>query len=350
VVIAFYISGHGFGHASRSIELIRALLDRQPALRVIVRTSAPQWLFDVAGVRVDYRVFDADVGMTQRDSITMDVAETTRRAAAFYRSFARRADDEAAFLKSENVELVLGDIPPLAHAAAARAGLRSIAIGNFTWDWIYEGYETFERDAPGVIQTIRDAYALADRGLRLPLHGGFATFAQVVDIPLIARRAARGPDATAETRRILDIPGDRPFVLASFGGYGLDIPYDEIARRERLTVLAPAVALAPPLTYQDLVAAADVVLTKPGYGIISECVANGTPMLYTSRGRFVEYDVFVAEMPRILRCRFIPQEDLRAGAWRAHVDALLAQPAPPERARIDGAELAAELIMPTRPT
>ena len=30
--------------------------------------------------------------------------------------------------------------------------------------------------------------------------------------------------------------------------------------------------------------AADVVVTKPGYGIISECIANDTAILYTSRG------------------------------------------------------------------
>ena len=47
------------------------------------------------------------------------------------------------------------------------------------------------------------------------------------------------------------------------------------------------------LRYEDLVHAVDVVLTKPGYGIIADCVANGTAMLYTSRGRFVEYDVMV---------------------------------------------------------
>jgi L-arabinokinase len=93
------------------------------------------------------------------------------------------------------------------------------------------------------------------------------------------------------------------------------------------------------------VAAADVVVTKPGYGIVSECAANDTPLLYTSRGRFVEYEVFVAQMPRILRCRYISQEDLLAGRWADAVDALLAQPAPRERARIDGAGIAAAEIL-----
>jgi len=86
-------------------------------------------------------------------------------------------------------------------------------------------------------------------------------------------------------------------------------------------------------------------VSKPGYGIVSECVANRTPLLYTSRGRFAEYDVMVSDMPRLLRCRFITQEDLLAGNWREAIDALLAQPEPPERPRVDGASLAAGQIL-----
>ncbi len=308
----------------------------------MVKTTAPKWLFDVGLSHVAYETCETDVGMAQSDSLTIDVGETARRAAAFYRDFDRRASVEAAALRASNVALAVGDIPPLAHAAASRAGIPSIAVGNFTWDWIYEEYASFERDAPGVIRTIRDAYAQAARALRLPMHGGFASFRDVTDIPMIARRSTRLPE---ETRAALSIPSDRPFVVASFSGYGVNVPFDDIARHEGLTVLAPPAALPSPLTFQDLVAAADLVVSKPGYGIVSECAANGTPLLYTSRGRFAEYDVFVAEMPRVLRCRFIPQEDLRAGRWRTHIDALLSQPDPPGRAAIDGAQVAAGLIL-----
>ena len=44
----FYISGHGFGHASRQTEIISALRAIRPNLRIVVRTSAPRWLFDLA--------------------------------------------------------------------------------------------------------------------------------------------------------------------------------------------------------------------------------------------------------------------------------------------------------------
>jgi hypothetical protein len=344
VLLVFYISGHGFGHTTRSAEIVRAMVAARPDTRVVIRTAAPPWLFDmIRTASIEVVPFEADTGVTQNDSFNIDERDSLRRAVAFYRDFDALADREAAWLRSRRATAVVGDIPPLAHAAAARAGVPSVAVGNFTWDWIYGGYDSFTREAPGVIRAIRDAYALATRALRLPIHGGFQPMAAVtLDIPFVARRSTRD---RADTRRVLGVPDDRPFVLASFGAFGLTAESEDIARVQHLTVLSPTAKPPAGLVYQDLVAAADLVITKPGYGIVSECVANNTPLLYTSRGRFMEYDVFVEEMPRVVRCRFIPLDDLKAGRWRPHIDALLEQPLPPERARIDGASVAAAEIL-----
>ena len=70
----------------------------------------------------------------------------------------------------------------------------------------------------------------------------------------------------------------------------------------------------------------DVVVTKPGYGIIADCVANHTAMLYTERGRFVEYDVLVREMPRYLRCEFIDLDSFLTGRWRDRSSDLIINP------------------------
>nr|MDQ3421587.1 glycosyl transferase [Acidobacteriota bacterium] len=96
---------------------------------------------------------------------------------------------------------------------------------------------------------------------------------------------------------------------------------------------------------EDLAAAVDVVVTKPGYGIVSECIANHTAMLYTSRGDFVEYDVMVREMPNVLRCRFLEQDWLRAGRWLEALDELLDSPPAPRRPDTNGAEIAAAEIL-----
>jgi hypothetical protein len=98
------------------------------------------------------------------------------------------------------------------------------------------------------------------------------------------------------------------------------------------------------MRYEDLVAAVDVVATKPGYGIISECIANDTAILYTSRGHFPEYDVMVREMPHYLRCKYIEQQSLFAGRWRRSLDDLRASSAPPECPATNGADIAADRI------
>src|SRR4029079_17891172 len=96
--------------------------------------------------------------------------------------------------------------------------------------------------------------------------------------------------------------------------------------------------------YEDLVGAVDAVFTKPGYGIISECIANGTALVYTERGRFAEYGVLVREMPRYLRCAFLDNASLMSARWRDALERAVHAPAPPVRPRTDGASVIAEMM------
>jgi L-arabinokinase len=358
--IVFYISGHGFGHAFRDIEVINAVFAKRPDVRVVVRTTAPRWLFDrtirgTAPLAFDRVELETDTGVVQIDSLHLDEAATVARARAFMRTFDERVSSEAAALSEHQASLVVADIPALGIAAAHRIGVPAVALGNFTWDWIYSGYT----GADDVVREVSEAYRTADRALRLPMHGGFASFERIVDIPFVARRSARAPE---ETRQLLGLPLDRKLVLLSFGGYGLERIDDHALLRNlesaaspdpgytvigsRLRPLNEAAMYAAALRYEDVVHAVDVVVSKPGYGIISECVANDTALLYTSRGHFLEYDVLVSELPRYLRARFIDHETLFAGRWRSPLDALLIQPPPPEgKPAVNGAEVAADWLL-----
>jgi hypothetical protein len=361
--VAFYISGHGFGHASRQIEIINALARARPDAQIVVRTSAARWLFErTAMPPLVVLPGECDTGVVQIDSLRLDEATTIARAAAFHETLDRRARDEAALLHQHGVRFVVADAPALGPAAAAAAGLPSVVVSNFTWDWIYEAYADALRDAPRLLPAIRGAYRQAGAAWRLPMHGGFATFDSIVDVPFVARHARRGRD---EVRRTLALPLDQPLVLSSFGGYGVEGL--DVTRLDCLDACgvvlthrsgADRIPGAPNgihqvieeqlygsgLLYEDLVAACDVVATKPGYGIIAECVANRTAFLYTSRGRFVEYDVLVQAMPRVLRCGYIAHHDLFAGRWRTALDAILTQPPPPESPPTNGAEVLARMI------
>ena len=364
--IVFYVSGHGFGHTSRAVEVIHAVLRARPDARIVVKTSAPHRLFarTLEG-RCEVVELQCDAGMVQIDSLNLDASESVRRAVEFQRRLPALAEAEAAYLRGTGIRLAVGDIPPLTVAAARSAGIPSILIGNFTWDWIFEGYR--DSAAQAIARDIRRVYRDAAAALRLPMAGGFEGLEPITrDIPFIARQSRRTQD---DVRHALGLPpraAGKPLVLMSFGGYGIagldtaalaDLTDYTIATSDlsaRNNAIGPADGLLyisehqvydSGLRYEDLVRGADVVITKPGYGIISEAIANGTALLYTSRGDFVEYDLLVREMPRYLRVKFIEQHQLLTGDWSAALAGLLSQAAPPEKPALNGAEIAAEEIL-----
>jgi L-arabinokinase len=366
--IVFYVSGHGFGHAARSIEIIHALLRRDKEARIVVKTTVPWRLFEeTLAKRVEYVRLQCDAGMRQIDSLNIDMEASLRDAKLFQAQLPGLAASEASFLQQSSARVVVGDIPPLAFAAARLAGVPSVAVGNFTWDWIYEGYP--EYSPFDLAEDIRQIYARAHTALRLPMAAGFRGLDAVTrDVPFVARQSRRAPD---EVRRALGMRPrvhDKPLVIVSFGGHGLDgLDARAVASLNEYSIATTGlsdgghgVQAAPGLVhiserqldaaglhYADLVRAADVVVTKPGYGIISEAIANDTAVLYTSRGRFPEYEVLVREMPRYLRTQFIDRDDLLDGNWGPALTNLLNQPPPSEKPALNGAEVVADEILKT---
>jgi hypothetical protein len=343
--LVFYISGHGFGHAARTIEVINAVVDRRPDCRVIVRSSVAPWLVaKTARPGVELSPVEVDTGIVQIDSLTLDADASIERAEAFMSTFDERVAGEVAYLREQHAAAVVADLPPLGIAAGSAAQIPAIALGNFTWDWIYEHYT----EGAAVASRIADVYARTQLALRLPMWGGFETMPAVTDLPFVARHSTRDPQ---EVRAALGLPNDRRIVLTSFGGYGLaGFDTEAIERLPGYLVLLPGMIdesamYARGYRYEDLVRAVDVVVTKPGYGIISECLANGTALLYTSRGDFREYRVLVDSMPSFLRCAFIDHDDLFAGRWQSHLDALLGQADPLTTPATNGADIAADMLL-----
>jgi L-arabinokinase len=98
------------------------------------------------------------------------------------------------------------------------------------------------------------------------------------------------------------------------------------------------------LDYPDVVGAVDVVVTKPGYGIVSDAIGARTRLVYTERGDFPEYPIMVRELPQWLACVHVGNDDLRAGRIREPIRQVLEMPLPPP-ADLGGAGRAAGYIL-----
>ncbi len=337
--LRYYISGHGLGHASRSCHIINTLRRRHPECFVEVVSDAHEWFFrGFLDPSVPVRRQTMDLGVLQRDSLVMHEELTLQRYREFLPVREQLVREEAQSLREDGVNLVVADIPAAAFAAAARAGIAGVGISNFTWDWIYQGIAERHPAYQDVLDSLEADYRQATRLLRLPFHGGFPAIEVLEDLPLVARRGSRDPRAI---RLALDVPADCRLGLVSFGGFGLqEYDFDRLAALKNWIFMteaeqnwqSPNLRTLPTglFAYPDLVRAADAVITKPGYGIVSEAIANDTPVLYTSRGDFREQAVLVAGLQRYARSRYIDNKALRSGDWGAALEKLLGQPAPAE--------------------
>jgi L-arabinokinase len=345
-VLAAYVTGHGFGHLTRLCEVLRAVRARAPALPITVVGAVPGPLVERALGSAALRAIGCDVGLVQRGPLDIDEAASAAACRAFEATWDERVAAEAAFLRASGARLVVADVPPLAFAAAAAAGVPAVAVTNFSWDWIYRHLAARQPSLADAAARAAHAYQEAALLLELPYAGDLAAFTRREQVGFVARRPSV---AREEARRRLGLDG-RPAVLLSFGGTGMPaVATDRLVRHRRFRFLLPE-ELGPPrldalgLGYVDVVGAADVVLTKPGYGIVTDAIGAGTRLVYTERGDFPEYPILVREMPRHLACTHVSNEALRAGDVVSALDDVLARtnPPPPD---LGGAARAAERLL-----
>ncbi len=349
--IAFYITGHGFGHASRCCEIISALARTVEDIKFYLRTSVPAWFFDESfSSDVDFECENAviDVGVIQKDALRLDKRATLRRFSVFWDNINELVENEVAFLSAKKINLILSDIAPVAFLVAERLKIPSIAISNFIWSWIYSDYVKKYPEYFHLLKYLNEAYSKADLALRHPFHGDFSCFKRVEDIPIVARKSVKSRE---EIFLSLGIDESEKVVLMTFGGFSvkgfslqnvsLPPPYRLLACVSSRKPLGENLDLSVP----DLMSVASVVVGKPGYGIVSECIAASVPFLYTSRGDFAEYKELVAGMKLYIPALRISHRDLFAFNIQGHIEKLMSMRKPGLAADCTGASAAALKII-----
>lgn len=335
-MIRFYVSGHGYGHATRTAAVISAILHLAPGTPVQVRTSAPQFLFP-AGIEYLPGPVEPQV-VESADALSVDGPASAEAIAGFAEGLPGFVEAEAVSARRAGVGLIAADIPFTAGLVARAADLASVAIGNFTWDWIFA--ETPE--ARPWLALVREGYACFGAALRLPLShaDGWEGFRKVEDVPLVAPRAARPREAIL---RDLGLQGEtRPIVL--IGGRAA-LNADALSSLQTAGAGYVFLHNRSLPDFHELVRAADAVVSKIGYSIAAECIAEGTALLYPPRTGFREEKILADGAPRHTRALPIPYADWSTGNWQPYLEAVLQLPAPVERLQTDGAAIVAERLL-----
>ncbi|KAJ3298142.1 hypothetical protein HK104_011135 [Borealophlyctis nickersoniae] len=350
--IAFYVTGHGFGHSTRATVIITKLLTLGHSVHII--TSAPRFifasLFNAYPSTCFFRsISTLDPGVVQKDPVTVDADETMERLRSFLEGAGDVMRGEEEWMRGK-VDVVCLDAAFLPAVVAKSLGIPSLVISNFTFDAIFEGIARTPKEK-ALARQCRDMYAASQCLVRLPGYIHFPAFEDcpallsspltppspshtrsVIDVPLVVRRHLCPRD---QVRSDLNIPLTSPCALITFGGFELvgpgkawtsDLlpegwygiiagPYGEGEAQSRLRWIPAEQHYMP-----DLINAVDVVVGKCGYGTCSEVVAHGVPLVYVPRPKFVEEQGLISNLMEPYGWAVeMPQREFYEGRWKGFI-------------------------------
>lgn len=321
--VVAYVSAHGFGHWAQMAPVLQALHDCDAGIRIVLRTALPEEVLRArSDFPFDYRHGQVDVGVVQRDALHEDIPATITAVEHFHRDWAGKVREEARLLRGLGADLVFSDIAPLAFAAADFAGIPSIAIGSIDWHAIYSHF--LPEHYSGMRQ-IAEAHRACDLFLLLPLNMPVTSFSRHRHIGAIARESCFSYEEMR--RRLGYADGDR-VALVMFGGTRApSFRVDALAKMAGWKFMMPAArvpegdipanvqCIAGDWDMADLVRAADVIVTKPGYGVVSEAWLAGKPMVYVPRTDFPEYPYLKSWLQENAPSFELNRSSFLAGEW-----------------------------------
>jgi UDP:flavonoid glycosyltransferase YjiC (YdhE family) len=295
--IAYYISDYGYGHASRSIAIIRELLRKDQSLRVVICHSfAMPFVQDSLSefeVRVIYHVVKTDVGyVLHNQSLQADDVGLKHELQNFVDELPVVIDREVDVLKELDVQCVITDISFLAVEVAKRFGVQSIGISNFTW---YTAYQEMIEDECLLEQMKKSYdkmtyfYALAGSKEPWERQQTYGYFSRETDLVEVNRfKQLFNPDGT---KNIVFMPIGLKVDMGDISNLPLwHDPNCVYVVSQNMNVHHPNVHQVPTgyNEVQNVVAASDLVISKAGWGTCAEAVIAGKPLLLIERKGFNE--------------------------------------------------------------
>ncbi len=333
--LAWFITPYGLGHAARAAAIMAALQEASPDVALDIITMVPEGFFreSLPGA-FTYHAHVTDIGLVQLTSLHEDLEATIARLDSFL-PFRSSLLDEMATLV-EGCEAIVCDIAPLGIAVARQAGIPSILVENFTWDWIYSGYV---EKVPAMGAHV-DYQASLNK--QADIHIQTEPVCRPVDAALTTSPVSRSPrDGRQATRQALGLSDRRPTVLVTMGGVGDEFGFlDRLAAQEHLDFVVLGMEgkanrrgnlhllpLHSGLYHPDLIAAADYIVGKAGYSTIAEVYHSGRPFGYVMRPDFLESRELAAYIDAHIPAVRLRHDAFFEGGWIDQLPDLLSREA-----------------------
>lgn len=341
------ISSHGFGHLAQAAPILNALRAVRPDLRLTLRSGLPRerLALRIAG-DFNHLHVASDFGFVMDNALDIDLTASAARYRDFHADWNERVAIEAAFLARLAPDLVFTDVAYLPLAGAAQAGIPSASSCSLNWADLVDHFFRGQDWLPQVHGEILTAYRGANAFLRTTPGMPMLDLPNVINIGPVATPAAM---TRAEVARRLRLPKARRWVLVALGGFDFPLPVDQWPQPPGIRWISPHQALAHNLGFfNDLLAAADAVITKPGYGTFVEAACHGVPVVYLRRPDWPEQEPLIDWLRAHDRCAEVSRRQAQEGDLLPTLEALWAMPAP-KRPTTSGVDQAVRALLDLLP-
>jgi uncharacterized protein (TIGR00661 family) len=347
--IAYYISDYGYGHASRTIAVIRKLLNHPDVEIIVCHSFALSFIKEsLHSDRVRYRKIKTDIGyFLEKDSIYPDKVRLLAEYKKLVTDWEIQIGQEREFLQQNGIDLVVSDISPLPFEAAESLGIPSVGVSNFTWYSAYQGLIEDEesRTFKNAYRKMTYFYSLAGSEEQWGISSNeYGFFSREIDLKEVQ-----------SIKQSVDSEGNKKIV---FLGLGMKI---DVGTLENLPIWESpnCVFLVSsnvqvnrknvfqiPADYsesQNYIAACDLVISKAGWGMIGEAVSAKVPLLILNRPSMKEDQNTIQYLKHHQLCELIDWEEFKSFQINiSMIDRLNAKAKGIEITRQDQAEMIAE--------
>lgn len=361
------ISSHGFGHLSQVAPVVNRLRELIPQLTITIHAALPEAQLRRRIHHLDTLQYATDdFGMVMNHAFSVDTQASLARYQSLHQDWDHKVNALARQFMDARVDVVLADVPYLPLAAAQIAGIPAVALCSLNWADIlshYVGLDLQQTTASAVGFPHTESARIdlphtsaASNHSQAIIHTMYAAYqsaryflqpAPSMAMPKLGNQRAIGPCcapgvaqrqtllSTVQQQKHLNNPW---LVLVGMGGIPFELSLahwpTQHQGRPLCYVVSPSSANTHPnalsdeatgLTYSNLVASVDLIITKPGYGMFAEAAAAGLPVLFTDRGEWPETEALVTWLQGQAHCAQITTDALRMGAFEQELSQLLTQ-------------------------
>lgn len=286
--IVYYVSEYGFGHAARSIAVIREILKQDSYVQIeVVNQYASGFLKEsLAYSNVYHYNLPSDIGYVLKAGLVLpDQEKQIEEIERYLTTYPSLIEAEVERLRNKKIDIILSDISPLAFEVANQLNVPSIGISNFTWFTAFLGLVPLEVLAPlkSSYEKMDHFFALAgsnEQNIKTTQQFGFH---------------ARRVDYTEVDNIRSKIGGYKKLVFLGLG-MKMDLtdlqnlqiwnnPHIHFIVSSNLSIDHPNVSIIKKdyIETKNYIAACDLVITKAGWGTVAESVVAGVPLLIIER-------------------------------------------------------------------